>query len=198
MGLMETIDAAANRDIGLIRSNTESKCASIIQEAENEAARIQSENRNAVENEKTKAVITAESNARLHTIAEEGRAFEELLTGFRDEVFNALDRAWSDEFCEVLSGICADGSRAVGSSEIILSIVPGYRTQYESSAVELESALASRGIKIVSVTFDLNARGGAVIKRPDGRRIRTETFEESFRRIEDSVRTEFIKRFRGE
>lgn len=198
MGLMETIDAAANRDIGLIRSNTESKCASIIQEAVNEAARIQSENRNAVENEKSKAVITAESNARLQTIAEEGRAIEKLLTGFRDEVFNALDSAWSDEFCNVLSELCADGSRAVGSSEIILSIVPGYRAQYESFAVELESVLASRGIKIASVIFDLNARGGAVIKRPDGRRIRTETFEESFRRIEDSVRTEFIKRFRGE
>ena len=192
---METIDAAAGRDIGLIRSNTESKCASIIKEAENEAARIQSETRTAVENEKNKAFVTAGSNARLQAIADEGRAIEKLLTIFRDKVFDALDRAWSDNFCEVLSGICADGSLSVGSSEIIISLVPGYRTRYESSASVLESALASRGIKISAVTFDLTARGGAVIKRPDGRRIRTGTFEESFRRIEDIVRTEFIKRF---
>ena len=198
MGLMETIDAAANRDIGLIRSNTESKCASIIQNAENEAARIQSECRSAVENEKNKAVMTSESNARLLAMAAEGRAVEELLTGFRDEVFNALDRAWSDEFCDVLSETCAEGSRAIGSTEITLSLVPGYRERYETLSGNIESSLASRGIHIISVTFDLTARGGAVIKRPDGRRIRTETFEESFRRIEDSIRTEFMKRFRGE
>ena len=198
MGLMETIDAAANRDIGLIRSNTESRCVSIIQEAEHEAARIQSESRNTVEKEKHKAFITTESNARLLAMADEGRAIEKLLTEFRDEVFTALDRAWSDDFSDVLTGLCADGSLAISSSEITLSLVPDYRKRYETLRVTIESALASRGIQIVSIAFDLIARGGAVIKRPDGRRIRTETFEESFRRIEDSVRTEFIKRFCGE
>ena len=195
MGLMDIIDAAAQRDIGLIHAGTKEKCAAIIRAAETEAETIIRESTHAADIARHKAILIAEAEAQSDEQTAESKAIDSLIQKLRESVFEKLDSVWMSEFVHTLSDMCAYGAHAVGSENIRISLVPRYESIFSAHRDSIMSGLAAQNITIINAAFDLTARGGIIIRSSDGRRIRTETYEESFRRIEDDVRIEFAERF---
>jgi vacuolar-type H+-ATPase subunit E/Vma4 len=177
-----------------IRSAAGREAAKIIAKAESDAAEIESEEVRATVSavERRRAVSLSEAEGSFR--AETGRAFEAILSRLREQVFIFLDERWKRDFASVAAETIIRGARSSGASEIDASFASGCGELFVEHKTEIKRKLSAEGITLRSVSFGLAARGGAVIVGADGRRKRSETFEDCFRRMRDDIQNECAER----
>ncbi|HEY1405888.1 MAG TPA: V-type ATP synthase subunit E family protein [Spirochaetota bacterium] len=195
MSFIETLNMTADKEIEKIDAAAKMKCDDIIATAQTKSEKIIFECTRTAETEKQRALMIAESEARIRSRAETGHAFEELIDRLKDKVFAALEKKWQDDFVAIASKTFISAAEHIGSRNIVISMTPQYETAFTGHDKSIRSALAASNIILEKISFDLKSRGGVIVTSSDGRRARTESFEACFRRMEEEVRTLAAERF---
>lgn len=194
MSFDDTLNENFQREIDAIISDARSRAAGISTAAKTDAEKITADGIRTTDKECSRQRTIALSGFKSLQLAEKGRAFESIINKLRENTYLKLREHWQNNFSDTAAEISIYGARSTGAQEIDAVFTTESKEQFVQNEKRIRSALTDANITLRNVSFDLRAEGGAVIISADGRRMRTETFEECFRRIEDSVRIECAQR----
>jgi vacuolar-type H+-ATPase subunit E/Vma4 len=194
MNLYEKMEADVRQEINVLYRDAKLQAEKILSSAHKNADKTVSDNTLKTDHEYERLLTIAESEARISSRTEIGQTFELLIEKLRENIFAVLTEHWNDNYSSIASDSLIRGAEEIGAQEIDVALTLSCKELFARYESEIRTVLKAKDIILRNVSFDLRGRGGMLITRSDGRRMKTETFEENFRRIEDDIRIECAQR----
>ncbi len=198
MTLAEELSAEISREIELIMTEAEHRIDEIISGAKKSEMEILANAQNETAILSERILTGARGEAELEARSAVGAEIERLLLSLKEKAFIIAGQILEKDYATIVASFFANGSAVVGSPVVDADLPLREQNFFSSNEKQIRGILTAKGITLRTIQHNLNARGGCIIYSSDHRRACTMTFEESFRRIEESIREELIMRLQNE